>query len=300
MCLLGLEKIMATYKMDEFLFDNEIDSIGAKYSLRRISNEEMKDYSDRLYYQSKRPISQHISDIGFYLNNAVGLLETAIFKIDLKLDQSGQPIYPYAFIKIDSYFLHIIEDYFEDKIISIPYREFDTFDDLILEINSYGILDCSTIHNVDTSIHKDTYSLKIQTNLTFGTYQYVNTSLIDLGKSNIFEVFYDNQVFYNEVDSFEKVREGGDYYMDKLNGKIYLHKSNFDRSGTVEYNCASFPYYVMKQPLKINLGTDDSFLHLVKDEIEEKSGEKKRCHVNSKGWRFYNSLLNSSPTYWGH
>ena len=35
------------------------------------------------------------------------------------------------------------------KKIKIVYRDFDTYQDLINEINSYGVLECSTLHNVD-------------------------------------------------------------------------------------------------------------------------------------------------------
>lgn len=292
---------MAMYKMSKRLFDNEIDTLATKYSLRRIKDESIDTYTDRIYYQTKNPISQHISDIGFYLNNTLGLTETAIFKIDLRVDQTGEPLYPFAYFEVDSYYFHIIKDNFEpeDKI-SIAYREFDTFNDLFTEINSYKILDCSTLHNIDMDIYKDTYSLKVQTNKNFADVHF-HDAIVNLPHKNILEVLNYSTLLTNEVEDFKDIKGPNDYFFDRRNGKIFMFpKDKVLNTGEMHYSFVKYPFYLKKQPIKISLGKDPSFLNLVKEDIEERRGEVVKKHITSKGWSFYNPLLNSSPIYWGH
>ena len=195
---------MATYKSKKFIYATENDEIGFKYSLSRSKNEKIHDYKKRLIHQSRKGISQSIKDIGFYLNNSLQKLESGIFKIDRKKNSNGEDLYPFSYFEIDSVYFRIVKNLFEKDEVLIKYREFDTYRELIENINSYNILECEYLYNIDVDIIGDTYSLKIQTNLSRNEERLTDSKFFNLSAKNILEVlFFNTTIFQHEKRSFE-------------------------------------------------------------------------------------------------
>ena len=85
-------------------------------------------------------------------------LESGIFKIDRKKNSNGEDLYPFSYFEIDSVYFRIVKNLFEKDEVLIKYREFDTYRELIENINSYNILECEYLYNIDVDIIGDTYS----------------------------------------------------------------------------------------------------------------------------------------------
>ena len=289
---------MATYKTKKILIPTENDEIGYRYSLDRRIDESSYAFKERLIHQSRSNVSHKTKDIGFYLNNSLREFESGIFKIDRFKNNQGDDVYPFSYFNIDSKYFCIIKNYYTKEEIKIIYRDFDTYQDLINEINSHGVLECSTLHNVDVSKIGDTYSLKTQSNLFFTSRPFKGSRFENIEDVNNVLVFEtgDKLYFENEVESPEAIEQGGDYYIDYKNGRVW----NYSNMGSV-YNCmyVEFPFHIKKQPIKINLGIDKGFEDLTKFEIEERKGFKKKIGLTEEGILFYKELFKSSPSYWG-
>src|SRR6056300_1551583 len=155
---------MATYKTKKISIPTENDEIGYRFTIKRMKDESSYSFKERLIHQSRADISHKTKDVGFYLNNSLGFLESAIFKIDRYKNVQGEDLYPYSYFRIDSKYFRIIKNFHTEEEIKIEYRGFDTYQDLMNEINSHSILECSSLHNIDINIIGDVYSLKKQTN----------------------------------------------------------------------------------------------------------------------------------------
>jgi len=289
---------MATYKTKKISIPTENDEIGYRFTIKRMKDESSYSFKERLIHQSRADISHKTKDVGFYLNNSLGFLESAIFKIDRYKNVQGEDLYPYSYFRIDSKYFRIIKNFHTEEEIKIEYRGFDTYQDLMNEINSHSILECSSLHNIDINIIGDVYSLKKQTNekVTSGIFTRSRfENLEDIENILIFEVA--NKLFFeNQCNSPDEIDQGGDYYIDYKEGKVW----NYSEMGST-YTCmhVEFPFYVKKQPVKINLGIDEGFEDLTKFEVEEAVGIKKKIGLTREGILFYRELFKSAPSYWG-
>jgi hypothetical protein len=165
------------------------------------------------------------------------------------------------------------------------------------EINSYSILLCSELHNVNIDEQGQTYSLKVQTNLSSDTYTFNDSRFFNFNQKDVLSLIPYNQVFLREeMDDYSKVESAGQYYVDYVNGKIWSYSS---LSGAVELVFANFPFYPKVQKVKINLAIDGGFDSLTKEKIEEESGIVKEIVLNKIGSNFYKQLFKSNPIYWG-
>lgn len=289
---------MATYKTRKISIPTENDEIGYRFSLTRRRDEESYSFKQRLIHQSRNDVSHKTKDIGFFLNNSLGLFESGIFKIDRYKNGQGEDLFPFSYFEIDCNFFRIIENYYTKKEIRIEYRNFDTYQELMNEINSHSILECTALHNIDISKIGDVYSLKKQCNLfsisrAFRGSRFENIE--DVENVVIFETS-DKLYFENQTNSQEEINKGGDYYIDYKNGKVW----NYSKMGGT-YSCmhVEFPFYVKKQPIKINLGIDEGFEDFTKEDVEEVEGLTKKIKLKKNGILFYKELFRSSPGYWG-
>lgn len=286
---------MATYKSRQINFFNEVDEIGSKYSLARLSGETVESFEDRVMYQCRASHTAKIEDIGSYINNCLGRLEQPMLEIVRTLDSNGNELYPHSYIKIDSYYIIIIEDAFEEKEVRFEYRKCLDFSEIKDYINSTGIFTCSAVDGADIDEYDSAYKLKCESNLHYEYHNFVQKKVTEVEKKNI--IYFDlniNEKVYNKVDSFEEVEREGDYYIDTKRGKLAFFE---EVSGSVIFGYADFPFYLKKQNVKISSCREESFNHLIKEDIIEE-GKVKKIKLNQRGVEFYNDLFKSFSNHW--
>ena len=235
---------MSEYKTRKINFFNEVDEIGAKYSLIRLPNEDVASFEERIMHQCRAGVSAKIEDIGLFLNNSLGLTEEPMLEVNRVKDSNGRDVYPYSYMKIDSYYLTVVKDIFSGEELKLEYRKTLNFSEIKNYINSTGVFDCIEVFGADINEYNTGYKLKCESNLKYQNINFVEKKMVGTEINNI--IHFDlniNEVSYNKVDTFEEVREEGDYCVNKSDGKLLFFDST---TGDVEVGYADFPFILKK------------------------------------------------------
>ena len=287
---------MASYYSRKRNFYNEKDEMGSHYSLVRLRNESTEDFEDRVRYQCRSEVGVDIESITSFMNNSIGYPEEIKLKIEKTKNNSGQDAYPFSYFEIDSVYFVIVKNFQTGESVKINYRELSTFRELLVAINNEGTFTALEIDGVSIDETNEAYMLKCESNLKHAERFFSESKYFQVPEENIlsFSVTSANN-FFNEVESFEDIKEEGDYYLNEEEGRVFSYDES---SGNAKYFFAEFPYYLKKQLIKVSKCSESSFEEIIKTNVTEDLNTK-RIKPNEKGSRFYNKLLNESSSYWG-
>ena len=238
--------------------------------------------------------NQEFESVSKYSNLVLGQIEKKILRIERKKDG----IFPR--IRVDCCFVYLYKsdlDGSDELIEKWNYIEDLRYvKDLILELNKYDFIKVSLPLEEDIS-YLEVKNLKIQDSRRRREREALTQKPINrLENKNIIEFLVDQEiVFNNEVSSPAFLKSGGDYYFDKVGGKIISHTNPI---GTISYSYYEDEFYLIWQPVKVWLLNDESMSSRLKDE-RKIEGKEVRSILNEEGCELINKSLIIDPINWG-
>lgn len=283
------------YKQQGVMLETTLDEIGKRKSLKRIDGEGAESFKKRLKINNKNPPNPSLKYYNTNIANRLAVSENVVFQIELVEDQIDKDDLPK--IEIDAVFFRLWKNRSKEPVL-----EFN----LHLEENKFmytlreALLQFPFILVREIEYEGEERCKELMISSSEGYVEgvrFANSNFHNLGKKYITKMSTGNPIF-TEVskDSVEEVKEEGDYYLDKINGYLYLYRS-LDGFSTLFYE--DFPFEVKLCGVKCYELNDKSIDYIIKDtEINEK-GEKVHSLINSFGGMLVNKTLEDTRLYWG-
>jgi hypothetical protein len=293
---------MSKYTPEQFRFPTSLDEIGIDLGLQRLPKETLNAYRRRLLLHSKEPPSPKRKSIVQTPQRKVGLFEKRVLEISLVTDSEGVPLAKDPRLEIKSCEIHVWENWNygksdPDYIINTNLKENAYF---LKEV--YNQLSLIPFLSIEKSLEYEdylkSYNIKIDDTDVFYRLSVLNGSTFNqLPISNVRSAYFgDPFVFASAVEDLNSMTQPGDYYFDKINGRLFTYSI---ARGSVEGVYSSFPFNMMWQPVKVFEVNDDTLKEKTRDLLINDEGNLERLLLNSYGAKIANSILIEHPLQWG-
>lgn len=285
---------MSEYEQKKMLIDTELDELGRRKSLNRLEEESLVNFKDRIYLCSLNDPAPNIDYYTFATNNHLNLFEKKvleIFLIDSMINQNDLPR-----IEIKSNSLEIWKERSKDSVLKIYFDDpkFKFLKDIKLEIEKLNFV---TVESLDYEEYLESSNLK-QSNSD----GYLSAFPLKLSKFQDFEIKYIEDYYTNnpvislyEKQSKEDIQKDGDYYLDKVNGKLHTNQEN---KGFANISYQNFPFTIVWSPVKIIELNDESAKSLYYNKQINPEGMLELNLLNSNGANHINRVLEDNRLYW--
>lgn len=293
---------MGKYTPEQFRFPVSLDEIGLDLGLQRLPEESLDAYRRRLVLHARRPPSPKRESVVETPQRKVGVFEKRVLEISLVTDSDGIPIAKDPRIEIKSCEICVWEDwnYGEsepDYVINTNLKEKAYFlKDVYSELSSIPFI--SVEKCLEYEDYLKSFNLKVGDTDEYYDIKFLDSSTLNqLPITNIRSSYFtDPFVFRAEVESVDLLAEPGDYYLDKVTGKLFTYNS---ARGGIEGTYSEFPFNLMWQPVKVFEVNDQSLKEKTRDLLVNDDGNLERLLLNSYGAKIANSILMEHPLQWG-
>jgi hypothetical protein len=285
---------MSEYKQKKMLIDTELDELGRRKSLNRLEDESLINFKNRIYLCSLNDPSPSINYYTFATNNHLNLFEKKVLEISLIDSMINENDLPRIEIKANS--LEIWKEQSKESVLKIYFDnpEFKFLKDIKLEIEKLNFL---TVSNLDYEEHLESKNLKQKFSDA-----YFSAFPLKLSKYQDFEIKYIEDYYTNnpiislyQKESKEEIAKDGDYFLDKINGKLHTAQEN---KGFANITYQNFPFTIVWSPVKIIELNDESAKSLFYDKQIAPEGISKLNLLNSNGADHINRVLEDNRLYW--
>ena len=283
------------YTQNKIMLETTLDEIGKRKSLNRVLNEGAESYKSRLKVNNYTYPKSTLAYYNQNLTNRLVLSQKELFEIALvesEIDKDDLPK-----IEIDAVFFRLWKNRSKEPVLefNLHLEENKFMSSLRAALAGFSFISISDIEYEEEDRCK---------NLLIGnTERYIeqvrlaNSSFHRLGKKYITKMGSTNPIFMeNSKTSIEELKEEGDYYLDKINGLLYLYR-NMDGFCTLFYE--EFPYILRWSPIKSYELNDKSIDYIIKDTEIDTEGKETHSLINSFGGMLVNKTLEDTMLYWG-
>ena len=285
---------MSEYKQEKMLIDTELDEIGRRKSLNRLKEESLVNFKDRIYLCGLNQPLPNLDYYTFATNNFLNLFEKKVLEISLIEDYINPNDLPRIEIKANS--IEIWKELSKDSVLKIYFDDpnYKFLKDIKSEIEKLNFL---TVENLDYEEYLESKNLKQKS-----SDNYLSTFPLKLSKYQDFEIKYIEDYHTNnpvislyEKGSKEELSENGDYYLDRINGRLYTHQEN---KGFANLLYQDFPFTIVWSPVKIIELNDESARSLFYEKQINTEGKEELTLLNSNGADHINRVLEDNRLYW--
>tara|TARA_A100001201_G_C4096213_1_gene203929 strand:- start:3005 stop:3868 length:864 start_codon:yes stop_codon:yes gene_type:complete len=285
---------MSEYKQKRMLIDTELDELGRRKSLNRLENESLLNFKDRIYLCSLNQPLPNLNYYTFATNNHLNLFEKKVLEISLIDSMINENDLPR--IEIKGNLLEIWKEKSKESVIKIYFDDpnFKFLKDIKAEIEK---LDFLTVENLDYDEYFESKNLKQDSSDA-----YLSTFPLKLSKYQDFEIKYIEDYYTNnpiislyEKESKESISKNGDFYLDKINGKLHTNQEN---KGFANITYQNFPFTIVYSPVKIIELNDESTKSLFYEKQINSEGISDLSVLNSNGADHINRVLEDNRLYW--
>jgi hypothetical protein len=285
---------MSEYKQKKMLIDTELDELGRRKSLNRLENESLVNFKDRIYLCGLNDPLPNINYYTFATNNHLNFFEKKVLEISLIDSMINKTDLPRIEIKGNS--LEIWKEQSKDSVLKIYFDDpqFKFLKDVKAEIEKLNFV---TIGNLDYEEYLESKNLK-----QGSSDAYLSAFPLKLSKYQDFEITYIEDYYTNnpiislyEKQSKESIEKDGDYFLDRINGKLHTYQEN---KGFANISYQNFPFTIIWSPVKIIELNDESAKSLFYENQIDAEGAKSLSLLNSNGADHINRVLEDNRLYW--
>ena len=285
---------MSEYKQEKMLIDTELDEIGRHKSLNRLKNESLVNFKNRIYLCGLNPPMPNIRYYTFATNNHLNLFEKKLFNISLKDEMINENDLPRVEMKANS--IEIWKESSQASVLKIYYDDpkYQFVKNIKEEIEKLNFL---TLEIIDYEEYLESKNLKQEISDNYlSAFPLTLTKMQDFKIRYIEEYHTNNPVIsLNEKNSSDDLQEDGDYYLDKINGRLYTYQQNKGFANIIYQN---FPFTVVWSPVKIIEMNDESAKRLFYENQIDSEGNEELNLLNSYGANHINRILEDNRLYW--
>jgi hypothetical protein len=286
------------------MLPNGLDELGLDLGLRRLPNETLAHFRNRLIQEGREPAGASQEQYIRTTNRQAGILEQPIFEIDLVRDGDDIPLADDPFIEITSTWLRAYSDY-ESEVLDFELNLVDRSGGGYFLRDVEAAFTASTFFSLDVVPQDANYQFLRSNHLRYdSTDRVVLSEALFESRSNKL----DNKLikslradaahlFKNEVATPSLIVSAGDFYIDYLNGVVFTEDIG---AGFVSYTYRLFPYTMFWQAVNIYPANDKDIDYLHKHTlISDTTGLPEHLVLNSEGARITNNTLQVHPLGWG-
>lgn len=259
--------------------DTWLDNCGNILGVKRLKNEDLFDYKQRLIDFVQNKPSATIEGTNYSASRNLSLERKHVLTIE---STSSKP-----FIKVTSKYIY----FYNDETLDFKFELYNkTWADLKLYIDYFS-------NYFSVSYYNEDYANDLLKKIFYGSNLKSNTETLKASNLNILsygyirDIYLSGDIYKYNVASIAEITEPYQYYIDYENGLIY----NYDIAyGNIVYNYFEMPFKLYYNPISFYPLNDEDIDELIKDTVYTDNGNE-YLKLNSFGADIINNILAKNP-----